>query len=257
MRTRLGCPPWALLGPIVFTTLTVGPYASATKTVDASRGRWQQSEVTIFVDPSLAWIGPGAFAAAQAAAAAWQQSDLNVPSIIVEPLLDPHPDPHQNLIRFAPAGAPEAGRGLAITIGSSDPATESIVNAQIVINGKYHFATLDRGQAQPGSGPYDLQNVLTHEFGHFLGLGENRVNPEATMYVESGRGETEKRDLAPIDVQQISALYPEAPDSNSANCSASGRPSGGGFKGWLAATLGILSVLGERRGRVQRRAQSN
>lgn len=68
-------------------------------------------------------------------------------------------------------------------------------------------------------GAQDLQSVMTHEFGHHLGLdhtglpsGANsgcgpQVQP-ATMWWSSSNGDTTKRSLHPEDIMGVSALYP-------------------------------------------------
>lgn len=56
---------------------------------------------------------------------------------------------------------------------------------------------------------YDLQSVLTHEAGHFFGLGEDEENREATMYYRTGRCETKQRDLSDDDVAAIETVYAE------------------------------------------------
>src|SRR5690606_19320935 len=56
-------------------------------------------------------------------------------------------------------------------------------------------------------GQADLQNTLTHESGHFYGLGHSDVNA-STMAPGARIGETNKRDLEPDDVEGICAAYP-------------------------------------------------
>ena len=66
----------------------------------------------------------------------------------------------------------------------------------------------------------DIQNILTHEFGHFIGLGDiyepdeglyiscmGGDNQENTMYGYSGRGEIKKRTLSLGDLVGIQSLY--------------------------------------------------
>ena len=69
------------------------------------------------------------------------------------------------------------------------------------------------------SGQQDLQSVLTHEFGHHLGLDHTglpggassgcgpQVQP-ATMWWSSANGDTTKRSLHPEDVMGVCVLYP-------------------------------------------------
>jgi len=66
----------------------------------------------------------------------------------------------------------------------------------------------DVGAGDPQS--FDVQNIATHEFGHWLLLGdlyENNQN-QLTMYGYSTEGELKKRTLGPGDVLGINAIYP-------------------------------------------------
>ncbi len=58
-----------------------------------------------------------------------------------------------------------------------------------------------------GGRTVDLENVLTHELGHYFGLAHTTV-PEATMYASAAAGETIKRDLDADDIAGICAVYP-------------------------------------------------
>ncbi len=54
----------------------------------------------------------------------------------------------------------------------------------------------------------DVQNTVTHEAGHYLGLDHPPDHPEATMYASAPSGETSKRTLAADDINGICAIYP-------------------------------------------------
>ncbi len=53
----------------------------------------------------------------------------------------------------------------------------------------------------------DLENVVTHELGHYLGLAHSE-EVDATMYVSAVAGEVHKRDLHADDVEGICTVYP-------------------------------------------------
>ena len=75
-----------------------------------------------------------------------------------------------------------------------------IVEADINVNIYHPFA--NNGMPQF----YDVQNILTHELGHALGLGHS-ANTEATMYYSADLGETKKRDLHTDDLNGYWAIY--------------------------------------------------
>jgi hypothetical protein len=60
-------------------------------------------------------------------------------------------------------------------------------------------------------GTVDLQNVVTHEAGHFFGLGHSRVRG-ATMSASAAVGETSKRDLAQDDRNGLCSVYGQLPE---------------------------------------------
>ena len=70
----------------------------------------------------------------------------------------------------------------------------------------------------------DLSNILTHEVGHFFGIGHSD-DTGATMYRRAPRGETSKRTLAQDDIDALCAIYPPGSDALSSRCDHT--PSGG------------------------------
>jgi len=70
----------------------------------------------------------------------------------------------------------------------------------------------------------DVQNALTHEVGHSLGLAHDPRHGEATMAATAKRGEVRKRDLHSSDQEGARYLYP-GPDAPTSSCSSSPEPS--------------------------------
>src|SRR5690606_32333057 len=116
----------------------------------------------------------------------------------------------------------------------------------------------ERDSRDQGMSTYDLQNVLTHELGHLLGLGEENDDVEATMYAFSQPGETGKRDLELIDKNSIAALYDQEFDSEmQGGC---GGAAIAGYQGeawvWAALGLGALGFAMRRRASRERVASA-
>lgn len=84
-----------------------------------------------------------------------------------------------------------------------------ILDTDILLNDVDHeFTTTNK------TGAHDVQNILTHEIGHFLGLG-HEVNPQdtsATMYAVASPNETLKRTLKTSDLSGIREAYPGVTD---------------------------------------------
>lgn len=95
-----------------------------------------------------------------------------------------------------------------------------IIAMDMVVNEDHPWST--------GSGDgFDLQNALTHEVGHAIGLAHT-VEESATMFGSSSREDREKRDLVDDDEQAARYLYSGLlGDRPEFFCSsASGRPEG-------------------------------
>ena len=72
------------------------------------------------------------------------------------------------------------------------------------VNAGPEYAGSDPGAI--GSGQYDFQTVVTHEFGHALGLGHN-TNPSSVMHATLASGTT-RRTMTAVDLN-----IPDAPDA--------------------------------------------
>ena len=104
----------------------------------------------------------------------------------------------------------------------------------------------------------DVQNTVTHEAGHTLGLDRPPDHPEATMYASGPSGETSKRILAADDIQGICSIYPRgaatvtctgpAPETGG-GCGCSAAQTGPGAA--LAALLLLLQIRRRSRSRPQ------
>jgi MYXO-CTERM domain-containing protein len=97
------------------------------------------------------------------------------------------------------------GGTLAVTTTLYRVSTGQILDADIDVNGVDYFWT---DTTDPGAVDTDVQNALTHELGHVLGLA-HVSDPDATMYAESAPGDLEKRSLAQDDIDGLCFVYPD------------------------------------------------
>lgn len=82
--------------------------------------------------------------------------------------------------------------------------TGFIADADIDINGHNFFWTTTD---DPSKAATDIENILTHEIGHLLGLGHSEEK-EATMYGTTVQAELKKRSLEKDDVAGVCFVYP-------------------------------------------------
>ena len=103
---------------------------------------------------------------------------------------------------------------------------------------------------------YDVQGIMTHEAGHFLGFGHSPV-PGAVMNPDAGLGDVSKRTLSPDDVDAVCTVYPA--DGGTLTCIPdAGQPaapsgcscgsSGGGAVAWIAALALAAGAARRKRG---------
>jgi MYXO-CTERM domain-containing protein len=127
---------------------------------------------------------------------------------------------------------------LALTSVSASTSTGLIKDADIEVNA-FNFRWADLVMhpelAAPGMSVHDLQNALTHEMGHLIGLDhtcylqpppplDQNGNPipdcadappdvlATTMFPSANPGDVDKRTLAPDDQQAVCDIYPAAMD---------------------------------------------
>jgi hypothetical protein len=130
-----------------------------------------------------------------------------------------------------------------------------IVEADVEVNadtspGSNDFMWADLDVTTVNGGYHDLQNALTHEMGHFIGLDhtcgpaaatvgevDDQGQPvpdcsdatlaemDATMYPSAQAGDLSKRTLSPDDVNGLCSIYPLG--TTPATCGNTTSPSGG------------------------------
>jgi hypothetical protein len=94
---------------------------------------------------------------------------------------------------------------LALTTLTYNVESAEIFDADVEINtADATFTTVD----DPGPEDADLEAVVTHEIGHFLGLAHSEVNAATMRAIGYELGTTGLRTLAGDDIQGICEIYP-------------------------------------------------
>jgi len=123
-------------------------------------------------------------------------------------------------------GDPYDERAFAVTIVWHNTTTGEILDADLMVNDQ-RFVPGPGGRA---GGPYadcpvsgclgsdaDLRGIITHEAGHFIGIGHCNVEDPndpndpcklATMFASAERNAVEKRSLAQDDIDAVCDIYP-------------------------------------------------
>ena len=121
-------------------------------------------------------------------------------------------DGNVNVIAFRPEWPDDyPPSAYAVTTVWHRPSDGEILDADVEINDEaFPWAVCpDRGcpEGEDGLRDVDLQNVLTHELGHFFGIAHSNFLGTA-MDARSPRGETTKRILRTDDIDAMCGIYP-------------------------------------------------
>lgn len=203
-------------------TVLVAANASAfelKKDRDGDVVRWSGA-VRFVVDAKLdqALKAPGALEAVKAAVGTWASAMPNV-DVSVEA---GDVTAARSTITVIDHDWPYDDGVMAVTLLKVDYANDRIVEADIVFNAAQNrFKVLEPGSMRGGAF-VDVQNTLTHELGHAIGLQHEDESVDAVMYPMAYTGEVNKRALSSDDIAGLDALYPLTEAQPPLGCSATG-----------------------------------
>jgi hypothetical protein len=150
---------------------------------------------------------------------------------------------------------------LAKTSVTYNDETGEIYDADIEVNTANNTVTI---VDPPEKVEYDLQAILTHEVGHFIGLAHS-PDANAVMFESYSPGSTAQRKLTPDDINAVCTVYPSTIDLKCETTPRNGfgpscddpptggvcsvQPSGGASYGVAALLLsgGLLAARSRRR----------
>jgi hypothetical protein len=141
---------------------------------------------------------------------------------------------------------------LALTLLTRNSVTGEIVDADVIVDAERNRFAEITGPGMVGlpGAPNDYQNVITHEFGHVLGLVEDPDHPDSTMYPSSQPGEVTKRELAPVDRESAARAYAAPPSFVEDIVGACVSPRLGGVGALAFTAVALLAFAATRRRRV-------
>lgn len=166
---------------------------------------WDQPTLHVRIGPEVLerFGADAARAAIDAAAAAWALD--GVPTLVVSDWpANPYTTDQPEVSVYLVSGVQWTydDDQLANTNNDWLPGSGRIDRSDVVLNGNKPIA-IDAGR-----GAYDLQSILTHEFGHVLGLDEDPSDDDSVMHPTISKGVC-RRELTRDDARGARALYAE------------------------------------------------
>ncbi|MBN1656057.1 MAG: matrixin family metalloprotease [Deltaproteobacteria bacterium] len=187
-----------------------------------SQIRWSTDTISIRYDKRLEAIldDESINAAAVMASEAWRGFD-NVPDMLIN-----HGEPYATgYVSDKPSNGlyladpwPYESQKLAVTVTTYEESTGRLLDADVLINPDVCFAMLCECDKRHRRQAYDFVSIITHEFGHVLGLGESYDDPMATMWPQIATDETHKRTIEQDDEMGVLAAYSGEPPDEAAGC---------------------------------------
>jgi len=100
---------------------------------------------------------------------------------------------------------------VAITIVWYNPANNEVVEADMILNYRLPWGIDPDDEGSETIDAFDIQNIVTHEAGHWCGLDDiyDPTYEEMTMYGFTTIGETKKISLEPGDIAGVQVVYDE------------------------------------------------
>ena len=139
-------------------------------------------------------------------------------------------DPGNDSFQDPCSDKPYSPFAFAVTIVRYNASTGEIFDADMMINdqeatrqfaGGPYANCPDSGCPAGNPGEADLASIVTHEAGHFIGIGHSD-DQDATMFASAERTSVAKRTLAQDDINAVCDIYPPGNLDNQCNAAPIG-----------------------------------
>ncbi len=206
---------------VIALTATVAHAYELKKDRDGDVVRWN-GPIRLVVDKDLdeKLDAPGALEAVKAAVKTWASAMPNV-DVAVEV---GDTAAAASTIGVIDHDWPYDDGVMGVAILKIDYTNNRIVEADVFFNAAQNQFRVLGPDSKRGGRFADVQNTVTHELGHALGLQHEQTREDAVMYPLAYNGDVDKRQLSTDDVAGLDVLYPLThPESSSPQlgCSSS------------------------------------
>ncbi len=138
---------------------------------------------------------------------------------------------------------PYSEDALAVTLVTLNARTNELLDADVAFNVESHRFKVLPAAAKDEHQFDDVQNTVTHELGHVLGLMHNNASDDLVMYPSAPPGEVSKRTLKADDRDGLLSLYGLEPEPTAVPKVFAGCSSTASSPVWLMLPMMMLALL--------------
>jgi hypothetical protein len=138
---------------------------------------------------------------------------------------------------------PYSESALAVTLVTLNARTNEVLDADIAFNISTHEFRVLHDASRDERAYDDVQNTVTHELGHVLGLMHSGMSDDLVMYPSAPPGEILKRTLKSDDRDGLLSLYGTAPEPEPEAPALVGCSATSTSPSWLLLPLLALGLL--------------
>ncbi|PID38319.1 MAG: hypothetical protein CSB49_06255 [Proteobacteria bacterium] len=167
---------------------------------------WNTRKVRVDLDARKVPGAPGATEAVRAAFGSWAAAGAPV-SVLMTTTNAPKSGDQDgvNTIRFEHDSWPHGEAVVGLTLATYYVDSGLVFETDMVLDAVNRRWSTSKNTPKSA---FDVRNVVTHEAGHFFGIGHS-ANARATMFAHSSEGEQDKQTLEADDLAALAAVVEE------------------------------------------------